>query len=199
MPRQLADWSAGPNPLTVLLGSLVGCTQYTASMISQELKLGSLEGVAWKAAGPQSWPLAAVRAAKHILAAPLQARLLPVTTLFNPGAPGLPMPTPAGEYDLRGVRGGEPGVDARFQRISLEGTFDTPMSQQDLDRIAEQASQGGGGPLLGDNWIGSAILVPRQLPRARAGSHTTSLLASCRLIGAASWLPRSRPLGWTCS
>ena len=57
MPRQLADWSAGPNPLTVLLGSLVGCTQYTASMISQELKLGSLEGVAWKAAGPQSWHL----------------------------------------------------------------------------------------------------------------------------------------------
>jgi hypothetical protein len=51
LPRQSAEWSAGPNPLTVLLGSLVGCTQYTASMISQELKLGSLEGVVWKAAG----------------------------------------------------------------------------------------------------------------------------------------------------
>ena len=42
------------------------------------------------------------------------------------------------------MRGSEPGVDARFQRISLEGTVETPMSQQDLDRIAEQASQGVG-------------------------------------------------------
>ena len=57
----------------------------------------------------------------------------------------------AGEYDLRGVRGNEPGVDARFQRISLEGTCDTPMSQHDLDRIAEQASQGGWRMPLGDS------------------------------------------------
>ena len=44
----------------------------------------------------------------------------------------------AGEYDLRGVRGNEPGIDARFQRIRLEGTFETDMSQEELDRIAQQ-------------------------------------------------------------
>ena len=43
--------AAGPNPLTMLLGSLVGCTQYTAGTIAKELKLGSLEAVAWTAAG----------------------------------------------------------------------------------------------------------------------------------------------------
>lgn len=52
-------------------------------------------------------------------------------------------PHPPGEYDLRGVRG-EPGVDARFRRIQLQGTFDGPLSQADLDRIAEQVGGGGG-------------------------------------------------------
>ncbi|KAI7840711.1 hypothetical protein COHA_005527 [Chlorella ohadii] len=83
---------AGPNPLSLLLGSLVGCTQYTCSMIAKEMKLGGLGAVAWSAAG---------------------------------------------EYDLRGVRG-EPGVDARFRRIQVQGIFDGPLSQGDLDRMAEQ-------------------------------------------------------------
>lgn len=42
---------AGPNPLSTLLGSLVGCTQFTASMIAREMKLGSIGSVAWSAAG----------------------------------------------------------------------------------------------------------------------------------------------------
>ena len=46
---------------------------------------------------------------------------------------------PPAEYDLRGVRGNE-GVDARFTRIALRGTTDTDgLSQQDLDRITQQA------------------------------------------------------------
>lgn len=56
--------------------------------------------------------------------------------------PPCPATCPPGEYDLRGVHG-EPGVDARFQRIQLQGTFDGPLSQGDLDRIAEQVGGGG--------------------------------------------------------
>ncbi len=48
--------STGPNPLSLLLGSLVGCTQYTCSMIAKEMKLGGLGAVAWSAAGAcQGW------------------------------------------------------------------------------------------------------------------------------------------------
>jgi hypothetical protein len=54
------------------------------------------------------------------------------------------LPPPAGEYDLRGVRSTEPGVDARFTRVSLEGTFDTQLSQQDLDAISKQVGCAGG-------------------------------------------------------
>lgn len=54
-------------------------------------------------------------------------------------------PRPPGEYDLRGVRGNEPGVDARFRRITLSGTFDGPLSQEELDCIAQQASLSGQG------------------------------------------------------
>ncbi|KAL4431286.1 hypothetical protein ABPG75_006542 [Micractinium tetrahymenae] len=94
-PVKLGGLGKGPNPLTVLLGSLLGCTQYTASMIAKEMKLDP-GAVAWKAAG---------------------------------------------EYDLRGVRGNEPGVDARFCKITLSGTFDGPLSQEDLDCIAQQTER----------------------------------------------------------
>ncbi|PRW58590.1 short chain dehydrogenase reductase family isoform B [Chlorella sorokiniana] len=94
-PVKLGGKGLGPNPLSVLLGSLVGCTQYTCSMIAKEMKLGGLGAAAWSAAG---------------------------------------------EYDLRGVRG-ESGVDARFQRIQVQGTFDGPVSQADLDRITEQVDR----------------------------------------------------------
>ena len=29
-------WCSGPNPLTYLLGALVGCTDYTAAMVAKE-------------------------------------------------------------------------------------------------------------------------------------------------------------------
>ncbi|EFN59543.1 hypothetical protein CHLNCDRAFT_138220 [Chlorella variabilis] len=67
-PPRLGGKGIGPNPLSLLLGSLAGCTQFTASMIAKEMKLGSVGSVAWSSAG---------------------------------------------EYDLRGVRGNEDGVDKR--------------------------------------------------------------------------------------
>lgn len=91
-PPSLGGKGMGPNPLSLLLGSLVGCTQFTASMIANELKLGGgVDAVSWAASG---------------------------------------------EYNLQGVRGTEEGVDARFTRISLQGTVETGMSQQDLDQVA---------------------------------------------------------------
>ncbi|KAL4426177.1 hypothetical protein ABPG77_007459 [Micractinium sp. CCAP 211/92] len=94
-PVKLGGLGKGPNPLTFLLGSLVGCTQYTASMVAREMRLDP-GAVAWKASG---------------------------------------------EYDLRGVRGNEPGVDARFRKITLSGTFDGQLSQEELDSIAQQVER----------------------------------------------------------
>jgi hypothetical protein len=47
---------AGPNPLSTLLGSLIGCTQFTASMIAREMKLGTIGSVAWSATGGRLHP-----------------------------------------------------------------------------------------------------------------------------------------------
>lgn len=77
------------------------------------------------------------------LLAPAPAR---ATFLFDAGPSTnrcqlLPPPQPAaraGEYDLQGVKGSNPGIDARFRRVAVEGTVDGPLSQADLDRIAEQ-------------------------------------------------------------
>lgn len=87
--------------------------------------------------------------------------------------PRAPFPCP-GEYDLRGVRGNEDGVDARFTSISLEGTFDTQISQQDLDRIAQQATKGAG-CLSG---LGGQAASRPDLPSV-----------ACRWTNAASWQP----------
>lgn len=65
----------------------------------------------------------------------------------------------AGEYDLRGVRGNEPGVDARFRKVTLAGTFDGPLSQEELDCIAEQV---GGSLQGGSRQPGSGALDNRQ-------------------------------------
>lgn len=137
---------AGPNPLSVLLGSLVGCTQYTTSMIAREMKLGPLGAVAWSAAGAA--PPLACRPAPPSAAAASQHRWLPAPPASSLHLTQRPCPSPcAGEYDLRGVRGNEPGVDARFQRVWVEGTFDAPdLTQEALDRIAQQAGRGWGPP-----------------------------------------------------
>ena len=42
---------AGPNPLSYFLGSLVGCTGYTAQMVAKEQKVPELRCVLWQASG----------------------------------------------------------------------------------------------------------------------------------------------------
>lgn len=128
---------AGPNPLSLLLGSLVGCTQFTCDMLAREA--GHAQGIGaaqWTASGAARPPQ---RSLLLRLAACPSRRA--ARQALSPISHTQPRPsTNAGEYDLRGVRGGAEGVDARFRRVRLEGTFDTDsLSQADLDRIAEQA------------------------------------------------------------
>jgi hypothetical protein len=148
--------TTAPNPLNTFLGSLVGCTQYTTSMIANEMQLGDIGSVAWSAAGLS-----------------LFTSLMATELSWDAGFAPFPNPNmvtfhaqqlvnepscrlactfgcPAGEYDLRGVRGDTEGADARFKRITLQGTFDTQLSDEDLSRLAEQARSGGkcGGPAL---------------------------------------------------
>lgn len=110
----LPGWVPGPNPLTYFLGSLVGCTQYTMTMVGKEMKVPELSRVTWSASGEYvGWNAGELGAAL-----PCQ----PANAL------------PLRRYDLRGVRG-EAGTDARFQKVALTGTVDTEASQEDLDRI----------------------------------------------------------------
>lgn len=198
--------AAGPNPLSLLLGSLVGCTQvgardawaqaccqgaacgaghwahsaecsarspsrllpvtralpqrqYTSTMIAKEMQLGDMGAVAWTATGAAPRRGGALHRVGARPAACACSPRLPCSCWSPPwhhrwdiSSASAPAPCThrsparrAGEYDLRGVRGGEPGVDARFRRVRLEGTADGPLSQADLDRIAEQVQGGAWG------------------------------------------------------
>ena len=44
-----------------------------------------------------------------------------------------------GKLDLRGVRG-EPGIPARFQSITVVAEIDTPVSQEELDKLLVQVT-----------------------------------------------------------
>jgi len=50
-PPKLGGKGIGANPLTHLLGSLMACTSYTATMIINELKLPKFNRAAWSASG----------------------------------------------------------------------------------------------------------------------------------------------------
>lgn len=48
-PEKLGGQGLGPNPLTYFLGSLMGCTHYTLSMIFSERQLPRVKGAQWSA------------------------------------------------------------------------------------------------------------------------------------------------------
>jgi len=48
-PEQLGGRGLGPNPMTMLLGSLLGCSQYTASTLAKEQRMAPLQCVSWSA------------------------------------------------------------------------------------------------------------------------------------------------------
>jgi putative redox protein len=50
-PPKLGGKGLGPNPLTHLLGSLIACTSYTLTMVTNELKLPLFNRATWSAAG----------------------------------------------------------------------------------------------------------------------------------------------------
>lgn len=68
------------------------------------------------------------------------------------------------------MRGTEEGVDARFTRISLQGTVETGMSQQDLDQVAR---------LVDKRCIIAATLKA-------SGACASSAAVPC-LLGSLSW------------
>ncbi len=57
---------------------------------------------------------------------------------------------------------GEPGVDARFRRIQVQGTFDGPLSQGDLDRMAEQVG----------GWVQGTAVVAGHCNAGGCGSNS---------------------------
>jgi putative redox protein len=50
-PPKLGGKGLGPNPLTHLLGSLMACTSYTLTMVTNELKLPLFNRATWSASG----------------------------------------------------------------------------------------------------------------------------------------------------
>jgi uncharacterized OsmC-like protein len=155
-PPRLWGKDLGPNPLNYFMASLVGCTQYTMALVARELKLPSLGRVAWTAAGEVGlgcfWASAFERVYNRLflkgypdvwllqslpcLYSSIDFNLF-LSNRFSHLILSSIVSVHCLQYNLAGVNGTDPGVDARFQKIMLRGVIDGEASPHDLARLTE--------------------------------------------------------------
>jgi hypothetical protein len=107
-PEQLGGRGLGPNPITMLLGSLLGCSQYTASTLAKEQRMAPLECVSWSA--QTEYDLQGV-------------------VSNSGGGDG------NGDKSDSTASTTTQNQSAKLQSVRVRGTVDTNSSQQDLDAL----------------------------------------------------------------